>query len=91
LQPCVREKGFQRRRPFVAFEGLFGPADVVQDETARSVPAGRKKLVIQQRGKCGVTRQAQLPRRSFGKLAEGGALPRRMELPGPTSGAVASD
>jgi len=46
---------------------------------------------MQQRGKCGVTRQAQIPRRSFGMLAEGGALPRRLELPGPTSGAVASD
>jgi hypothetical protein len=46
---------------------------------------------MQQRGKCGVTRQAQVPRRSFGMLAEGGALPGRMELPGPTSGAVASD
>jgi hypothetical protein len=52
---------------------------------------GPQKLVMQQRGKCGVTRQAQVPRRSFGMLAEGGALPRRMELPGPTSGAVASD
>jgi len=52
---------------------------------------GAQKLVMQQRGKCGVTRQAQVPRRSFGMLAEGGALPRRMELPGPTSGAVASD
>jgi hypothetical protein len=46
---------------------------------------------MQQRGKCGVTRRAQVPRRSFGMLAEGGALPRHMELPGPTSGAVASD
>jgi len=46
---------------------------------------------MQQRGKCDVTRRAQVPRRSFGMLAEGGALPRRMELPGPTSGAVASD
>jgi hypothetical protein len=42
---------------------------------------------MRQRGKCGVTRQAQVPRRSLGMLAEGGALPRRMELPGPTSGA----
>jgi Helix-turn-helix domain len=52
---------------------------------------GPQKLVMRQRGKCGVTRQAQVPRRSVGTLAEGGALPRRMELPGPTSGAVASD
>jgi hypothetical protein len=46
---------------------------------------------MQQRGKCGVARQAQVPRRSFGMLAEEGALPRGMELPGPTSGAAASD
>jgi hypothetical protein len=52
---------------------------------------GARKLVMPQRGKCGVTRQAQVPRGSFGLLAKGGALPRRMELPGPTSGAVASD
>jgi hypothetical protein len=50
---------------------------------------GVQKLVMQQRSKCGVTRQAQVPRGSFGMLAEGGALPRRMELPGPTSGALA--
>jgi hypothetical protein len=52
---------------------------------------GAQKLVMQQRGKCGVTHQAQVPRRSFGMLDEGRALPRRMELPGPTSGAGASD
>jgi hypothetical protein len=38
-----------------------------------------------------IEHQAQVPRRSFGIFAEGGALPRRMELPGPTSGAGASD
>ena len=52
---------------------------------------GAQELVMQQRGKCGVTRQAQVPRRSFGLLAEGRALPPRMEVPGPTSGAGASD
>jgi hypothetical protein len=57
----------------------------------RDAPCGAQKLVMQQCGKCGVTRQAQVPRRSFDILAEGGALPRRMGLPGPTSGAVASD
>jgi hypothetical protein len=51
-----------------------------------------QKLVMQQRGKCGVTRQAQVPRQSFGMLAEGGGvLARRTELIGPTSGAVGSD
>jgi hypothetical protein len=57
----------------------------------RDAPCGAQKLVMRQCGKCGVTRQAQVPRRSFDILAEGGALPRRMELPCPTSGAVASD
>jgi len=52
---------------------------------------GAQKLVMQQRGKYGATRQAQVPRRSCDMLAEGRALPRRMELPGPTSGAGASD
>jgi hypothetical protein len=61
------------------------------DRGARRERCGAQKLVMQQRGKCGVTRQAQVPRRSFGMLAEGGALPRRVELPGPKSGAVASD
>jgi hypothetical protein len=52
---------------------------------------GAQKLVMQQRGKCGVTLQAQVRRRSLGMLADGGALLRRMERLGPTSGAVASD
>jgi len=54
-------------------------------------PCGAQKLVMQQRVKCGVTLQAQVGRRSLGMLAEGGALLRRMERLGPTSGAVASD
>jgi hypothetical protein len=52
---------------------------------------GAQKLVMQQRGKCGVTLQAQVRRRSLGMLAEGGALLLRMDRLGPTSGAVASD
>jgi hypothetical protein len=52
---------------------------------------GAQKLVMQQRGKYGATRQAQVPRRSLRMLAEGGALLRRMARPGPTNGAVASD
>jgi hypothetical protein len=52
---------------------------------------GAQKLVMRQRGKCGVTLQAQVRRRSLGMRAEGRALLRRMERLGPTSGAVASD
>jgi hypothetical protein len=51
-----------------------------------------QKLVMQQRGKWGVTHRAQARRRSFGMLAEGGgALPPPSELLGPASGAVAND
>jgi hypothetical protein len=52
---------------------------------------GAQKLVIQQRGKCGVTLQAQVRRRSLGILAEGGASLCGMARLGPTNGAVASD
>jgi hypothetical protein len=73
---------------------MFRPRHVLDADAAlprRRLGCGAQKLVMQQRGKCGVTRQAQVPRQSFGMLAEGRALPRRMELPGPTSGAGASD
>jgi len=46
---------------------------------------------MQQRGKYGVTHRAQVPRRSFDKLAAGEASPRRMELLGPASAVVAND
>jgi hypothetical protein len=46
---------------------------------------------MQQPGKYRVTRRAQVPRRSFDKLAAGEASPRRMELVGPASGVVAND
>jgi hypothetical protein len=46
---------------------------------------------MQQPDKYGVTRRAQVPRRSFDKLAAGEASPRRMELLGPASGVVAND
>ena len=46
---------------------------------------------MQQPGKYGVTHQAQVSRRSSDKLAAGEASPRRMELFGPASGAVAND
>ena len=52
---------------------------------------GTQKLVMQQRGKCGVILRAQIRRRSLRMLAEGGALLRRMARPGPSNGAVASD
>jgi hypothetical protein len=42
-------------------------------------------------GKYGVTRRAQVPRRSFDKLAAGETSPCRMELLGPASGVVAND
>jgi hypothetical protein len=50
-----------------------------------------QKRVMQQPGKYGVTHRAQVLRRSFDKLAAGEASPRRMELLGPASGAVAND
>jgi len=63
--------------------GLSWPLPENLDEDALErllYRCGAQKLVVQRRGKCGVTRQAQVRRRSFGMLAEGGALPRRMEL-----------
>ena len=57
----------------------------------RVPPVGRKKLVRQQPGKYGVARRAQVPRRSFDKLAAGETSLRRMELLGPASGVVAND
>jgi hypothetical protein len=39
---------------------------------------GAQKLVMRQRGKCGATRQAQIPRRSFGVVAEGGCRRKNM-------------
>ena len=54
-------------------------------------PVGRKKPVMQQPGKSGVVRRAQVPRRSFDMLAEGEASRGRMELLGPASGVVAND
>ena len=36
--------GFQRHCALEAFESLFGPADVVQDETARSVSLGKVRI-----------------------------------------------
>ena len=50
-----------------------------------------QKRVMQQLGKYGVTRRAQVPRRSFDKRAGGEASPLRMKLLGPASGVVAND
>jgi hypothetical protein len=50
-----------------------------------------QKRVMQRPGKCGVTRRAQVPRRSFDKLAAGEASSRRVELFGPASDVVAND
>ena len=52
---------------------------VLFGQIRRRLGCRAQKPVMQQPGKCGVTRRAQVPRRSFGMLAEGGALPRRME------------
>ena len=41
MQPYVREIGVQRHRAFEGFESLFGPADVVPDETARRCPSAK--------------------------------------------------
>jgi hypothetical protein len=58
--------------------------DLTSTQNLLLVTCRVQKLVTQQRGKCGVTRQTQVRRRSFRMLAERAALPRRMELPGPT-------
>jgi hypothetical protein len=50
-----------------------------------------QKLVMQRPGKYDVTRRAQVPRRSFDKLAAGETSPRRGEVLGPAGGAVAND
>jgi hypothetical protein len=84
----------QREQPPIgAMFGLLAISGELRGGSAKKKKATcrAQKLVMQRRGKCGVSRQAQVPRRSFGMLAEGGALPRRVELPGPKSGAVASD
>ena len=49
-----------------------------------------QKLVMQRPGKYGVTRRAQVPRRSFDKLAVGETSPRRRDLSDPASGVVAN-
>jgi hypothetical protein len=56
---------------------MFGQAAIL------ILAVGRKNLSCGSEVKCGVTLQAQIRPRSFGTLAEGGALPRRMELLGP--------
>jgi hypothetical protein len=50
-----------------------------------------QRLVRQQPGKYGVNRRAQVPRRSFDKLAVGKTSPRRMELLDRASGVVTND
>jgi hypothetical protein len=94
--PCGR--GFLQREdaggslsPGCRADSQAAPNAIARPSSTVSISCRAQKLVMRQPGKCGVTRQAQVPRRSFGILAEGGALPSRMELPGPTSGAGASD
>jgi len=59
--------------------------------TTSATTCRAQKLVMQQPDKYRVTRRAQVPKRSFDKLAAAETSPRRMELLGPAGGVVASD
>jgi len=78
--------------PFKPIEGANRKRQQAGGDMCCSAAArcGAQELVMQQRGKCGVTHRAQVRRRSLRMLAEGGALLRRMARLGPTNGAVAS-
>jgi hypothetical protein len=78
-----------RRQTFLAGRTRLQP--IAHATVQETDPCRAQKLVRQQPGKYGVTRRAQVPRRSFDKLAAGETSPRRMELLGPASGVVAND